>query len=263
MKSVGVILVVACMVFSASNVFCHDAGGCTHTHGTLGEYEGSWCTGPPGEECTAECGGEGYCQNVAESFYKTIRCVCLQKNQTDSYFVNSVGWHTVDVVPPDIILGGTNTFIFQETSSEDAMVFVYGNVPPTRIDSLLGGFTGQLVIDFNGGDPLHIYGEVVSFYVMFPSYDFFGEPTGTNFWELDPAGPRGVTYHINEGYIQTDEPLTLSVANDIVPPDEPGWVSLYIMPGRSARLELTESNEVPAPTPAWDKCWGTVKALLR
>jgi hypothetical protein len=193
-------------------------------------------------------------------------CKCVKNNSGTESFITTAGWFMVDVDPPEILPGSTNVFTIQDTSSMDAMKFLFGD-GGTVIDSLEGGAFGQMMIAFDTVAP-PITGTVLDFQLNFPSYDILGHPTGTNHWGLASGSPLEVVYdfHHDAFVVESGDALLLEVHNDLLPPRF-AWMALAIRdfaPGRSAFM-VTEAEELPGLTEVEEKewGWGTIKALYR
>ncbi len=264
MKWATVGLVAVSLAIFAGNVLGHEGscrhvvGGCTHSHNTWTHVT---CNNP-GEPCTAPCGGPGTCKNVRGKWSRS--CKCIQSNTITADFLTTAGWHRVEVDPPVISPGSINVFTFVDTSSFDAMTFVYGD-GVTVVDTLYNGAIGQMTIAFDNVPP-PISGQVLDFQLNFPSYDLFGNPTGVNHWELDPGSPGGVIYdfHTDAFVVQTDQPLVILAGNDLFPL-RPAWLEFTIRdvePGQSHFL-LTGAEEITGVSPVEDESWGTIKSIYR
>jgi hypothetical protein len=178
--------------------------------------------------------------------------------------MTAAGWHAVTAEPPEIFPGGVNLFVFAESSSVDAMTFVYED--GTVIDSASpAGATGQIMIQWDNVPP-PLTGHVVDFMLSFPSFDLFGTPTGPNTWVLEPGPPVNVLldFHDDANYIMSMDPLQIVSANDLFAP-RLAWVEFAIREGERGPWTcwLTENEEIAGVTPVETESWGTIKGIYR
>jgi hypothetical protein len=265
MKHVTMMLALIFLTGAASMAWGH-VSSCAHTHYVVMiggySYEFSSCDNP-GTECFyAPCGEVGRCQTNSYWNHVSSDCDCQQVQYMGGAYLNTSGLHLGTVPSSSIAVGSVSTVQFiPESQYNELLVMRNDEEELARVFSIA---SGSLEIRWLSEDPEHIYGVLSFFDLVFPSYDFDGQPTGENHWYF--TGPDWeVEFDREEGRITLGQSLPLSQSNSIW--TEMGWMDMVLDANHADEgamlINLHATLGDPQPVPVEPESWSALKSHYR
>jgi hypothetical protein len=229
--------------------------------------KGSTCDNP-GHYCyPAPCGGDGMCKQ-ADYQSGVKHCNCVQTTYGGTQYLNTKTSVVMDADAFDYpAAGSVTTYTFDPGGPYDETFIIMGDGYDAAHQTAPCGYTGYMVIEYWTEAPPFVYGVITSFELIMPSYDLYGEPTGTNYYVQLVSSDTPVTYDAGRNMLTSDTSMELWVENDQF--GEPGWMTVEMQGIKVDEgywyAHLSVANEYPAAgvPEAEPSTWGTVKSIYR